>query len=202
MIPESRFLFLVWLIRIMVCTAAPLQQVTTENALCRDSFDTTNHAQALRTLRGRHLEYRVNPHNVRRGSGGSVAASVALGSFQLETKLFKTFTTIVPSKLAGRYITDFLDIIALRIETGFWSHEPPANQRVIRLWDFELSFYSLNTAIPWDFIQAYVLDMEDDIARGFVGTFDEYMIGMINGVATAVTVRLKMMRQDPPMITM
>ena len=201
-IPESRSLLLLWIIKIITCIAAQLQHVSPDNIprLSRISFDATSHAQLLRTPNKKLLEPEAEFHTVRRGGGGSAAASVALGSFQLETKLFKYFTTIVPGKLAAVYITDFLDIVALRIETGVWGHEPPAKHRVIHMWDFELSFHSLNTAVPWDFIQAYVIELADDIARGFVGTFDEYMLGMINGVATAVTVRLKMMTKDPPMV--
>ena len=97
-------------------------------------------------------------------------------------------------------MTDFLDIVALRIETGFWGHAPAAKQRVIRMWDFELSFCSLNTLMPWDFIQAYVLDLADHVARGFVGTFDEYLVGVIEGVTTVVTVKLKVYTEVPPMI--
>ena len=201
-IPESRSLLFLWTIEIIICIAIQLQHVSTDNIprLSGIPLDATSHAQLLRTPNKRLVSHEPEPHNLRRGGGGSASASVALGSFQLETKVFKSFTTIVPGRLAALYITDFLDIVALRIETGFWGHEPPAKHRVIHMWDFELSFYSLNTAVPWDFIQAYVIEMADEIARGFVGTFDEYMVGVINGVATAVTVRLKMMTKEPPLV--
>ena len=199
-IPESRALLLLWTIEIIICFAAQLQHVSTDNIprLSGILLDATSHAQLLRAPnKNREAEFQ---NLQRRGGGGSASPSVALGSFQLETKVFKSFSTIVPGKLAALYITDFLDIVALRIETGFWGLEPPAKHRIIRMWDFELSFYSLNTAVPWDFIQAYVIEMADEIARGFVGTFDEYMTGVINGVATAVTVKLKMMTKDPPLV--
>lgn len=186
----------------MSSIAAPSQHVSTENVPCvaQTSLDAISHTQVLRTHPKELLDHRAHTQKVRRGGGGSAAAPVALGSFQLDTKLFKTFSTIVPGILAASYITDFLDIVALRIETGEWGHEPPAQQRVIHMWNFELSFHSLNTAIPWDFIQAYVIELADDIGKGFVGTFDEYMVGMINGVATAVTVKLKMVTKRDPMV--
>ncbi|KAL8787184.1 MAG: hypothetical protein Q9195_007875 [Heterodermia aff. obscurata] len=167
--------------------------------LSQTCLEATSHTHDLAAMSISLSNHQTHSH-VRRGSGGSAPASAALGSFKLETKVFTAFSTIVPAELAASYITDFLDIIALRIETGFWSHEPLVKYRVIHMWDFELSFYSLNTVIPWDFIQAYVIDLSDYVGRGFVGTFDEYMIGMMNGVTTAVTVKLKMLTKDPPMV--
>ena len=186
----------------MFSIAAPFQHVYTENGpwAPQTSLDASSHTQVLQTHHQASLDHRTHTQKMRRGGGGSAAAPVALGSFQLDTKMFKTFSTIVPAILAASYITDFLDIVALRIETGEWGHEPPAQKRVIHMWNFELSFHSNNTPIPWDFIQAYVIELADDIRKGFVGTFDEYMLGVINGVATAVTVKLKMM-SEPMVLT-
>ena len=114
---------------------------------------------------------------------------VPFGSFQLQTKNFKTLTTILPATVAAIYIDDFLRIIALRIETGEWGSEAPANHRVINMWSFELSFQSLNTAIPWDFIQAYAIDLAEHVKEGFVATFEEQLTGLMWGIATAVTVK-------------
>ena len=201
-IPKSRSLLLLWFINIMFSIAAPFQNVPTENVprVQQTSLDASSPTQILRTHHKAFLDHQVQTQKVRRGGGGSAAAPVALGSFQLDTKMFRTFSTIVPAILAASYMTDFLDIVALRIETGEWGHEPPAQKRVIHMWNFELSFHSLHTPIPWDFIQAYVIELADDIAKGFVGTFDEYMLGVINGVATAVTVKLKMM-SEPMVLT-
>ena len=138
--------------------------------------------------------------HIRRGSGGYSTTPAALGSFQLQTKYFKSFMTLIPVTVAASYLDDFLDTIALRIETGFWSKEAPTNHRIIHMWSFELAFYSSNTAIPWDFIQAYVLQLADEIAKGFVATFEEQLTGLIGGVATAVTVKLRINSQHPPMI--
>ena len=201
-IPGSISLLVGWFVIIIPCIAAPLQHTSTTNVplLRQISLIATTHIQHLRTPNKALPEHRPNPQINRRAIYGSNPGSLALGSFQLETKFYKTFTTIVPAELAASYINDFLDIIALRIETGVWGHEPPAKHRVIHMWDFELSFCSLNTAVPWDFIQAYVLEMADDIKKGFVGTFDEYMIGVINGVATAVTVKLKVRTREGPLV--
>ncbi|KAL9603527.1 MAG: hypothetical protein Q9179_002172 [Wetmoreana sp. 5 TL-2023] len=199
---ESRYLLLAWLLHSFLCFAIPLQHLSIDvvQSPSGRSHEAAGHVLGLQTLSDTHIQYHTALQHVRRGSGGSAPIPVPLGSFQLQTKTFKAFSSIVPSILAASYITDFLEIIALRIETGVWGHDPPTNHRVIQMWSFELTFHSFHTAIPWDFIQAYVIDMADDIAKGFVGTFDEHMTGVINGVATAVSVSLKIINRDPPLV--
>ncbi|KAL8726108.1 MAG: hypothetical protein Q9181_006175 [Wetmoreana brouardii] len=197
---RSRSLLLAWLLKTLLCIAIPLQHLPTDivQSPSGRSIEAAGQVLGRQTLSDTHIEHDTALRYVRRGSGGSAPISLPYGSFQLETKTFKTFSIIVPSILAASYITDFLNIIALRIETGVWGHEPPTNMRVMHMWDFELTFHSVNTAIPWDFIQAYVIELLEDIAKGFVGTFDEHMTGMINGVATAVSVSLKIINRGAP----
>ena len=146
------------------------------------------------------LDHSISRTLIRRGSGGYSTTPAALGNFQLQTKYFQTLTSIIPASTAASYLNDFLETIALRIETGFWSTEAPTNHRVIHMWSFELAFHSLSTAISWDFIQAYVLDLADEVAKGFVATFEEQLIGLIGGVATTVTVNLRINSHHPPIL--
>ena len=130
------------------------------------------------------------PKNPKRAGDGSVQL-VRSRSFDVSTHRFKNFGIIVPVILAASYMQDFFDIIALRIETGFWANEPPSSYRIFSMWNFELSFVSAGTTIPWDFIQEYVVDKLSDVGKGFTGVFEEEMVGIFNGVAAAVLIKLK-----------
>ncbi|KAL8682486.1 MAG: hypothetical protein Q9186_001433 [Xanthomendoza sp. 1 TL-2023] len=139
----------------------------------------------------------------KRGSGGSAALqpSNRIGPFNLQTRAFQHFGMIVPVAAAAMYLEQFFEVVALRIETGYWANTLPTNYRVFHMWNFELSFYSLHATIPWDFIQAYVLDMVDDIQKGFTGLYHEHLLGVIDGVAAAMTVELRMVREHQPVFT-
>ncbi|KAL8660244.1 MAG: hypothetical protein Q9202_006736 [Teloschistes flavicans] len=154
-----------------------------------------------------------------RGGGGynlrssSLHHPLKLGTFSLQTSVVRTFSTIIPAHAAARYIEDFLDIIALRIETGAWAADNTAatHHRVLDIWCFELSFLARDekgggVVVPWEMVQAYVIDLAGDVGRGFVGAFEESLTGVINGVAAVVSVRLKMVaapggRNDPIILT-
>ena len=131
------------------------------------------------------------PKDTKRGRDGSVQLVPSRG-FDVSTHRFKNFGILVPVVLAASYIQDFFDIIALRIETGFWANEPPSCYRIFTMWDFELIFRSAGTTIPWDFIQEYVVDKLSDVGKGFTGMFEEEMVGILNGVAAAVSIELKL----------
>ena len=130
------------------------------------------------------------PKSTKRGGGGSVQL-LPSRSFDVSTHRFTNFGMIVPVVLAASYIQDFFGIIALRIETGFWANEPPSSYRIFSMWNFELSFISAGTTIPWDFIQEYVIDKSSDVCKGFTGVFEEEMVGVLNGVAAAILIKLK-----------
>ncbi|KAI4195296.1 MAG: hypothetical protein LQ350_007277 [Teloschistes chrysophthalmus] len=140
-----------------------------------------------------------------RGSGGynlrssSLRHPATLGTFSLVTSVIRTFSAIIPADAAAQYIVDFLNIIALRIETGEWAahNTAPTHHRVLNLWSFELSFLAIDgqaraVPVPWEMVQAYVIDLAEDVGRGFTGAFEESLVGWVNGVATVVTVSLKM----------
>lgn len=164
-----------------------------ENHSCRS--DNGTHTLA-NTEKIHHNVARVS----RRGRGGSehLPSQPIPGKsvYDLSSKTIINFGLIVPTVRAAEYIEDFFNIIALRIETGYWANEAPSNHRVIRMWDFELEFYSLSSIIPWDFIQDYVLDMMDYISKGFTGVYNEHMVGTINGVVAVVSVGFRLLRRD------
>ncbi len=93
-----------------------------------------------------------------------------------------------------------METVALRIETGVWAGSAPTNYRIIHMWDFELSFYSKHANIPWDFIQAYVIDVVADIEKGFTAVYYEHLSGVINGMAAVITVTMRLARDEPPMV--
>ncbi|KAL9584166.1 MAG: hypothetical protein Q9212_002283 [Teloschistes hypoglaucus] len=140
-----------------------------------------------------------------RGSGGynlrssSLRHPAILGTFSLGTSVIQTFSAIVPADAAASYIVDFLNVIALRIETGEWSAQntAPTHHRVLNLWSFELSFQAMDgqgrgVPVPWEMVQAYVIDLAEDVRKGFAGAFEESLVGWMNGVAAIVSVRLRM----------
>ncbi|KAL9601452.1 MAG: hypothetical protein Q9219_002518 [cf. Caloplaca sp. 3 TL-2023] len=147
--------------------------------------------------------HKTAPSLSRRGRGGSESLPSIPGiskspSYDLSRRKFRNLTIIVPALTAAMYIEDFLSVIALRIETGFWADEAPSHHRVIRMWDFELSFHCLTgSVLPWEMIQDYVLGMTEYVSRGFTATYEEHLLGTIDGVAALVKVGFRMLR-DPP----
>ncbi|KAL8727166.1 MAG: hypothetical protein Q9166_006203 [cf. Caloplaca sp. 2 TL-2023] len=163
---------------------------------------TSDHFESRRRHHDTLTEYHAGTQVSKRGSGGSVALRPkgGLSGFDLQTKSFQHFGMILPMTEAAKYLIQFLDTVALYIETGSWADSPPTNHRVIRMWDFELTFYSLHANIPWDFVQAYVLDIQADIQKGFTGVYDEHLVGIINGVAAGISVRLRLARNEAPTV--
>ncbi|KAL8921371.1 MAG: hypothetical protein Q9172_004064 [Xanthocarpia lactea] len=145
------------------------------------------------------IEYHADVKISKRGRGGSAALS-SLSGFDLETRQIQSLGIIVPTQVAARYLIDFFETVALRIETGVWADSAPTNYRIIHMWDFELSFYSMHANIPWDFIQAYVIDVVADIEKGFTAVYYEHLSGVINGIAAVITVGMRLVRNEPPMV--
>ncbi|KAI4169492.1 MAG: hypothetical protein LQ346_008963, partial [Caloplaca aetnensis] len=137
-------------------------------------------------------------HLSTRGSGGSYQIASVPGTkspgYDVSTRVFVNFGLIVPVARAAEWMTYFFELVAQRIELGYWAHEPPSHRLLIRIWDFELEFYSMLALIPWSFVQEYVLDMLADVERGFTGVFHEHLVGTVGGVVGAmVSVKFGMM---------
>ena len=85
---------------------------------------------------------------------------------------FKHLAMITPVTLAARFLEDFYDLIALKIETGVWASEGPLHFIAFTRWNFQLSFFSYAEAVPWDFIQNFAIEMSDYAAKGFTTAFE------------------------------
>ncbi|KAL8824647.1 MAG: hypothetical protein Q9191_004911 [Dirinaria sp. TL-2023a] len=85
---------------------------------------------------------------------------------------FKHVAMITPVSVAARYLEDFYDVIALNIETGAWTAREPLHFIIFQQWNFKLTFFSYAQAVPWDFIQNFVIEMSDYAAKGFTSQYD------------------------------
>ncbi|KAL8923088.1 MAG: hypothetical protein Q9208_004772 [Pyrenodesmia sp. 3 TL-2023] len=147
-----------------------------------------------------HPEHVTLPRQLSsRGGGGSQQISSTLTNipgYDVTTRLFLDFGLIVPVVRAAEWMTHFFELVAQRIELGYWAHEPPSHRLLIQIWDFELEFYSTMAVVPWNFVQGYALEMLGDVARGFTGVYHEYLVGTVGGVVGAtVVVKFRMMRE-------
>ena len=84
------------------------------------------------------------------------------------------------------------------IELGAWSDLPATNYRLIRLGHFEMTFYSINAIIPFDFIQDYLIDKIPAVKHGFTACFWEHMTAIFNGAVAGVSVHLRLTSTTPP----
>ncbi|KAL8856529.1 MAG: hypothetical protein Q9178_006844 [Gyalolechia marmorata] len=176
------------------------QQLTPTNRdYLHENFRYSQHLSPTGRQQDTAIEYQADIKISKRGGGGSAALS-SLGGFDLQTRQIQSFGIIVPTQVAARYLIDFLETVALRIETGVWADSAPTNYRIIHMWDFELSFYSMHANIPWDFIQAYVIDVVADIEKGFTAVYYEHLSGVINGIAAVITVGMRLVHPEPPMV--
>ncbi|KAL8994266.1 MAG: hypothetical protein Q9188_007118 [Gyalolechia gomerana] len=130
-----------------------------------------------------------------RGRGGSEALHTpGKTSYDLTSRIFTNYASLMPITMAASYIEDFFSTIAMKIETGLWTNAPPTNYHLFQMWDFELLFFSRDTVIPWDFIQDYLVDTMGYVSKGFTGVYDEHMIGTINGAKAVVSVCFRLLR--------
>ncbi|KAL8819493.1 MAG: hypothetical protein Q9223_002081 [Gallowayella weberi] len=177
--------------------------LTTTRRIAADAEAKQSKSWALQKEQHPATEQDIISRVSKRGGGGSLAlqSSSNVGGFDLRTKLFQNFGMIVPVRVAARYLEQFFETVALRIETGYWADSLPTNHRVFHMWSFELSFISLHANIPWEFIQAYVLEMLDDFEKGFTGLYHEHLFGVIDGVAAGISVQLRLVGKEPRMST-
>ena len=94
------------------------------------------------------------------------------GTAEFSPIQFQHLAMITPVRIAALYLEDFYDTIAMRIETGFWTAQDPLHYITFQQWNFQLSFYSYAQAVPWDFIQNFVIDMSDYAAKGFTSEYN------------------------------
>lgn len=124
-------------------------------------------------------------------------------SYDLTTRQVIAHGLIIPSHIAAYHMKEFFNTIYGMIELGCLGgpNEPDSAHRVISMWDFELTFYSSNTVIPWNFVQDYVIEKIGDLEKGFTACYTEHMTGWVGIVANAVvTVQFRFKRPEPPLI--
>ena len=85
---------------------------------------------------------------------------------------FHVTAIITPVVLVANYLEDFYDLIALKIETGFWNSVPPLHSLVLKRWNYQLKFFCYAAPVPWDFIQEVAIEMSEWAAKGFTAQFD------------------------------
>lgn len=85
---------------------------------------------------------------------------------------FTHIAFVTPINVAALYLEDFYDNIALRIETGFWKGVSPRHFITFERWNFQLSFFSYSEAVPWDFIQNFVIEMSNYAMKGFTSSYE------------------------------
>ena len=96
--------------------------------------------------------------------------STALKSFKMEK--FHVGAVMTPVMTAALLLEDFYDLIALKIETGFWKSIAPVHSLVLTRWNYQLKFFCYAAPIPWNFIQEVAIDMSEWAAKGFTPQFD------------------------------
>ena len=115
------------------------------------------------------------------------------GAHHFSSLNFKHLAMITPVSLAASFLEDFYDLIALKIETGVWNSEGPLHFVTFTRWNFHLSFYSYEEAVPWDFIQNFAIEMSDYAAKGFTTAFEATFQANKASREVYVTVALKLM---------
>ncbi|KAL8748669.1 MAG: hypothetical protein Q9184_007154, partial [Pyrenodesmia sp. 2 TL-2023] len=155
----ERFLFLLlaWISNFLPCLALPLDDSQSSRLLRIPAHPSSDAGLAPIPQHSTPGSFRParqrssNPASIHhqhvtlstRGSGGSnqISSSIVPG-YDVSTRLFLNFGLIVPVARAAEWMTHFFELVAQRIELGYWTHEPPSNHLLIQIWDFQLEFYS------------------------------------------------------------
>ncbi|CAL8580628.1 hypothetical protein XPA_006350 [Xanthoria parietina] len=122
----------------------------------------------------------------------------ALGIYDVQSRRLQAYSLILPGQLAAEQIIEFFNTVYGMIELGAWSDLPATNYRLIRLGHFEMTFYSINAIIPFDFIQDYLIDKIPAVKHGFTACFWEHMTAIFNGAVAGVSVHLRLTSTTPP----
>ena len=96
--------------------------------------------------------------------------STLLKGFRLEK--FHVTAIITPVLAAAQFLEDFYDLIALKVETGFWNSVPPRHSLALTRWNYRLKFFCYAAPVPWEFIQEVAIDMSEWAAKGFTAQYD------------------------------
>ena len=86
-------------------------------------------------------------------------------------------TALVPTVIAAARLEEFYEIIALKIETGYFKNWAPSKNIILDLFEFELQFSCDRINIPWSVVQAFVLDMAELSSKQFSGLYEATIRG-------------------------
>lgn len=102
-------------------------------------------------------------------------------------------TALVPTILVASRLEDFYNIIALKIESGFFKSWQPSKIIILDLFEFELSFACEKINVPWSFVQAFVIDMADWSSKQFTGMYEATVRGEgpLTNLVFIVSMKLK-----------
>lgn len=100
---------------------------------------------------------------------------------------------LLPSALAASRLEDFYNIIALKIETGYFDNWQPSKNIILSLFEFELSITCSSIDIPWSFVQSFAIDMAEWSSKTFSGLYEATIRGdgPLTNLVFTVAMRLK-----------
>ena len=114
---------------------------------------------------------------------------------------FRSFqvAALVPTMLAASRLEDFYNIVAMKIETGFFKSWPPSKNIILSLFEFELSITCDSINVPWSFVEAFVIDMAHWSSKQFSGLYEATIRGdgPLNNLVFIVSMRLRQDGQQP-----
>ena len=112
---------------------------------------------------------------------------------------FKFVSLLTPMAMWAGKLESFYDLIALKVETGVYAHIPPMHNLKFTRWNCELSFFSYEAPVPWDFIQNVAIAMSEYAVKGFTPMY-EMSYKAVNSVGKEifVTVVMKVADEKPP----
>ena len=125
-------------------------------------------------------------------------AEGSLGT-RLAMRKFHARAILTPIVVASLLLEDFYDMIATKIETGFYNDISPLHSFSFERWDYSLSFFCYYAPIPWEFIQEVAIMMSDYAAKGFTPAFEAvYHRADELGRDVYVTITFKLLDEKPP----
>lgn len=200
------------------CTASPIERSDVDLNLRLDSFDKAASFLPIRQGSNQYStreRYKPEPESLRhsdhviprrRRQNKSMddqtnhLSKRFLGIYDVRGRQLQAYSLILPGQIAAEQIIEFFNTVYGMIELGAWSDLPPSNYRVIHMGHFELTFYSINSYIPFDFIQDYIIDKIAVVRNGFTACFWEHMTAVFNGAIAGVSVHLRLTAAAPPTV--
>ena len=153
----------------------------------------------LGILSGHKTFHTSDGYNQRRSNPFKIPRNDGPLNTRLAIHRFHARAIITPVIVAARFLEDFYDMIATKIEAGFYNDMRPLHAISFQRWDYSLSFFCYHAPIPWDFIQEIAITMSDYAARGFTPAF-EAIYHRVDELGTDiyVTITFKLLEEKAP----